>query len=240
MNSPATPRASPPPRPRPPPPPPASLPPRPASPPARARAPAACLAAERHPHDALAGRVRLDPLDRRVLAQHDASRLARCAQRAEHQARVDTVVVRRMQRQAHGRRERRLAFARLASAQPLGRQAERVAKGDLALQLARLVCVARDQQRARGQQSDVFAGRRGQLVREGRPHVGRAQAEVEHAPAGLAELHLGYRREHPRRHARGAGAERVALEHRNAHAALSRAPGDRQADRAAADHEHVR
>ncbi len=155
-----------------------------------------------------------------MLAQLHPARLARIPQGGEHEARIDRVVVGRFERQAHGGSQRRLALAGLARAQALGAQAERFAEGDLALELARLVLVAGEQQRAGARQPHLGAGGRVQLRGEGRPHLRRAQPQLEQPAPGLAELHLGHRREHARGHARGSPADRVALEHRHRHPPL--------------------
>ena len=55
------------------------------------------------------------------------------------------MVVRRFQRESHGGGQGRLALASLARAQPLYGQSERAAEGELALELASLVGVAREQ-----------------------------------------------------------------------------------------------
>ena len=101
-----------------------------------------------HSGRALARAVQLDARHWRVLAHLHPGRGARPPQRREDQPRIDRVVVGRFQRKPHGRGQRRLALARLARPQALHAQSERVAEGELALELARLVLVARDQQRA--------------------------------------------------------------------------------------------
>ena len=109
-------------------------------------------------------------------------RLTRPAQRHEHQPWIDRVILRRFQRQAHGRRERGLALAGLARPETRRAQAERIAPRDLALQLARLVLVAGEHERAGPQQAHLIAARLLQLGREPRPHLRRAQPQLEQRP----------------------------------------------------------
>ncbi len=149
------------------------------------------------------------------------------------------MVVGRFQGQPHGRRERRLALARLACTQTPRGESERLAQGDLTVELARLVGIARQHQRAGAQIADVLLAGRLQLLGEQRPQLRRAQPQLEHPPAVLAELRLGDRREHACGDARGAAAGLLALEHGHRDAALTCAPCDRQTDHAAADHEQI-
>jgi thiamine-phosphate pyrophosphorylase len=187
--------------------------------------------------DALA--VELDARDWRVLAQAHAGGDAGAPQRAQHEARVDGVVVGRVQREAYGGRERGLALARGAGAQALDGQPQRFAVGQLALELARVVVVAGEQQRAAAQQADVDLGGVGDLGGERGPHGGGAQPELEQAAGGVSELDLGDGREHAGGDARGRTSDLVALEQRDRQAALARTPGDGQSDDAAADDERV-
>jgi hypothetical protein len=140
------------------------------------------------------------------------------------------VIVGGLEREAHGGRQRGLELARLARAQALDGQPQRAAQLELALELARVILVAGRHQRSRRHQPDGHAGALFQLTGERGPHGRRAQPQLQHAPPALAELDLGDRGEHPGCHARGAPPDAVALEH---------APGDRQADDAAADDHHV-
>ncbi len=90
-----------------------------------------------------------------VLAHLHPAELAGAPQRGEHEPGVDAVVLGRLQRQPHRRRERGLELARGAGPQPRGAQPKRLAQRELALKLARLVLVAREEQRARLPQPDL-------------------------------------------------------------------------------------
>ena len=200
---------------------------------------------ERDPGDATAWPLHIDARDESMLAQLDPGELAGAPQRGQHAARIDAVILRRLQREAHRRCERRLQLTRGARQQPRGAQSERLAQDELALELACLVAVARDEQRAAAPQPERWrVGLRRtcehdglfQLGRELGPHLRRAQPQLEHAPPGVAELDLGDRCEHPGGDPRRAALpDRVALEDGDGHAALPRAPGDGEADDAAAD-----
>ncbi len=65
-------------------------------------------------------------------------------------------------------------------------QAERLAERELALELARLVLVAGEQQRAAAHQPHIDAGTRLELGGERRPQLRRAQSELQQAPPCLA------------------------------------------------------
>ena len=149
------------------------------------------------------------------------------------------MVVRHFHRHAHGRRERRLALARLRRAQPQRAQPERLAKGELALELAGLVRIARDHHRARAPEPQCQAREVLQLVGEARPELRGAQRQAERPGAGVAELHLGDRGEHARGDGRRAVADAVALEQQHREPTLTSAPGHRESDDAAAEHRNV-
>ena len=156
-------------------------------------------------------------------------------QRRDEAARVDGVVAGHVERQPHGRGERGLGAARLARAQPLDREVELPAVGVELVELLGVVAVARDDQGAGAAQSGIAAGGLLELGAEGGEAGGRAEAEVEQRL--LAELRLGDRGEHA-----GGVAPRAVLggvEHERAQAALRRAPGDGEADDAAADDGYV-
>ena len=77
-----------------------------------------------------------------------AGALEGLGQRGDQQPRVDRVVAGHVEREPHGRRERRLGAARLARPQPLDLEAELAPEGERALERLGLVAVARHQQRA--------------------------------------------------------------------------------------------
>jgi hypothetical protein len=142
------------------------------------------------------------------------------------------VVAGDVQREAHGRRKRRLEPARLGRAQPLAGQAELRAEGDQALQRLGLVAVARDGERARGPVADVVA----ELGREGGEALRGADAQ---GGEGLvARLGLGHRREHA---GRDLPRPRLAGVHdADAQAAPGGAPGAGEPDDPAAGDDDVR
>ncbi len=180
--------------------------------------------------------LQLDARPRGVLAHTHAAELAGATQRGEHEPGIDAVVLGRLQRQSQGRRKRRLELARVARPQPCGAQAQRLAEGELALQLARLVLVAREEQRAGLAQPDLDAGGPLKLGGEAGPHVRGAQPELEHSSPGLPELDLGDGREHAGGDARSAfPADRAPLEHDDRHPAQPHPPGDGKADDPAPD-----
>ncbi len=141
--------------------------------------------------------------------------------------------------QAHRRREAGLARAGNAGKKALGAQAERCAKGELALQLAGLVGVPGDHQSPGPQKPDLDARGPLQVGREIGPKSGGAQPEVEQLATGGPELGLGDGREHAGGDPRGRQADPVALQDRHRQACRARAAGDRQADDAATNDEHV-
>src|SRR5580693_9189366 len=98
-----------------------------------------------------------------MCAHLHASRLTRLAERVKDQARIHRMILVRLQRQPHRWCQRRLALACLAGTQPGDSQPERAAEVKLALELACVILVARQQQRARSSQTDAEAARRLQL-----------------------------------------------------------------------------
>ena len=101
-------------------------------------------------------------------ARHAAvADIDRLVQGGDEAARVDRVVARDVEREPHGRGERRLGAARLARAQPRDVQAERLAERDQPVERLRLVGVARDDERAVAAQAGVAPGDLGQLGAEG-------------------------------------------------------------------------
>lgn len=92
-----------------------------------------------------------------MLAHTHAAELAGATQGGEHEPGIDAVILGRLQRQSQGRRKRRLELARGARPQPCGAQPQRLAEGKLALQFARLIPVAREEQRAGLAQPDLDA-----------------------------------------------------------------------------------
>ena len=176
----------------------------------------------------------------RMIHRLDARTLARGSQREKHEAGIDAVIVRRLQGEAHSRCQRRLAFARLRGPQAQRPHAEGLAKGELALELARLVGVARDHQRARPPETDTSTRELLELRGKIGPESGRSRRELQCPPPRLPELDLGDRREHARRHGRGSAANIVALDQQHGHAALRGTPSDGESDDAAAEDRHIR
>ena len=152
-------------------------------------------------------------------------------ERGDQPARVDRVVARDVEREPHGRGERGLGAARLARAQPLDVQAERLAERDQPVERRGLVGVARHHERAGGAQARVHAGRLASSAQKASNARGAAQAELEQR--ALAELRLRDGREHARGDVPGAGL--AVVDHGRAQAAPGGAPGAREADRPAAD-----
>jgi hypothetical protein len=140
--------------------------------------------------------------------------------------------MRRLEGEAQRRRQSGLQPPRLARAQPGHRDAELGTEAELALERRRLVGVARDHERAAAPVADVA-----ELVGEGGPRVGGAQAEGEQQ--ALAEVGLGGGREHPRGCARCLACELAALEEHDGGAALRRAPCARQSCEPSADDDDV-
>ena len=168
---------------------------------------------------------------------HDAAGAAhRLGQRGHQPARVDRVVARDVEREPHGRRERRLRAPRGRREQPLDVEAEALAEREQPVERLRLVAIARHDQRARRVQPRVATGRLRELGAERGEAGGGAQAQLEQRV--LAELRLGDRREH----ARGdlPGARIAGVEHAHAQPALGGAPRARESDRPAADYGDVR
>ena len=170
-----------------------------------------------------------------MLVKLDTARAAGLAQGVEHAARVDCVIAGHLERRVQRGGERRLELARLADAQLPGLQAQRVAQRELALQLACLISVAGDEQRARLRQPDVYPRGRLELGGELGPHLRGAQPEGEPSARVLAELDLGDGGEHASGDVRGCAAGHLPLEHGDGHSALARAPGRCQTDDARAD-----
>ena len=180
--------------------------------------------------------LRRHPLGARALAQLAAGVAHGGAQRGDEPARVDGVVAGDVEREPHGRRERRLGAARGGRQQPLDLEAEPAAEGEQPVERLGLVAVAGDDQRAGAVQARVLAGGLGELGGEGGEPGGGAQAELQQRV--LAEARLGDGREHPGGDAPGAGL--AGVEHGDAQAGLRGAPRGRQPDRAAADDGDVR
>ncbi len=149
------------------------------------------------------------------------------------------MIVGRVEREAHLRRERRLELACLARTQPRDAQAKRLAEGKLALELAGLILIPREEQRPGPEQLHLDARRRRKLLGERRPQLGRAQSELEHLAPRLAELDLHHRGQHARGDARGGLPALVALEQGDRHSALPRTPRYGQPDDAAPDDEDI-
>src|SRR6185295_5198208 len=159
--------------------------------------------------------------------------LGGAGERRDHEARIDRVVVRHVEREADRRREGGLDPAGLGRAQPLGPQAEERAQRELAVERLRLVAVARDEQRPPGPVVDVDAARLAQLLGERGPRPRALEAEAQERL--LAGVRLADRREHPGGDVRRAVAELAAVEHADAQAARRRAPRGGEADQANAD-----
>ncbi len=96
------------------------------------------------------------------------------------------MILGRFQSQSHARREPWLPLARLTGTQPLSAQPQRLAEGQLALQLAGLVLIARHDERARRQQVHVHVRRFLQFRRKPGPHLRRAQPQLQQTSARLA------------------------------------------------------
>ena len=163
-----------------------------------------------------------------------ASRAA-AEQRRDEPPRVDRVVPGDVQREPHGRRERRLGAPRGARQQAHDIEPQALAEGEQPVELLRLVAVARDDERARLPVARVLAGALRQLRAEGGEAGGGAGGQVEQRV--LAELGLRGRREHAGGDVPGAG--RAIVEQGDGGAALSGAPGRGEADRPTADHHHL-
>ncbi len=103
-----------------------------------------------------------------------------------------------------------------------------------ALQLAGLVGVARHHEGAAAAQANIDPRNLLQLAGKDGPQRRGTQPEVEYAAAGLAELDLGDRREHPRRHMGGTLPRDATLQQRHRQPRLSRAPSGRETNDAAA------
>ena len=172
-------------------------------------------------------------LDRRHAPAADlaAGALERLGQRGDEAARVDGGVAGHVEREPDGRGERGLRAARLARAQALDLEAERAAVLEQALELLGLVAVARDDERARAAQP----GSRPEAASSSAQKAGKplAARSPSASSASSPNSRLGDRREHAGGVAPGAVLARV--EHERAQAALGGAPGDGQADDAAAD-----
>ena len=195
---------------------------------------------EAHPLDTLRGAIERHGCDGGVLADQHPRGLTGLAQRGQHRPGVDGVIIGSFEGEADGRGQRRLALPGLARAQALDGELQRPADGELALELARLVLVAGDEQGPGPPHRHLPAARPRQVGGELRPHPRGAQTEVEHPPAGLPELDLGDGGEHAGGDMGGALARAAALEHRHRHALLAQTPRDGQADDAAADDDRVR
>ena len=124
-------------------------------------------------------------------------------------------------------------------AQPLDAQAQRVAELELALQLARLVLVARDHQRAGPLQAHLLAARALQLGGERRPHRAERRPSSSSRLPAAPNSTSATGREHPGRDVRGAATDRVALQQRHRQSRRAGAPGDGEADDPAADDRDV-
>jgi hypothetical protein len=157
-------------------------------------------------------------------------------QHRDEAAGIDRVVARHVEREPHGRRERRLGAPRGRRQQPLDTEPEPPAERQQPVELLGLVAVAGDDDRARLAQPRIAAGRRGELGAERGECGGGAEAQVEQRV--LAELRFGDRRQHPGGDMPGAGL--AGVEHAHAQAALGGTPRAREPDRPAADDRDVR
>ncbi len=194
-------------------------------------------AGQRHASHAAVGEVEFPDLGADAnLAAATGDRLDK---RRGELAGIDRVVVGDVECESQRRRKRRLKAARLAGTQSPDTQSEPAAELELPCQRFGFVGIAGRQQRAAGEVADVVAtGRRTQLGHERRIHL-RAREPQPQQPL-LPRACLGDRRKHPGAEPGRAVAGLLALEHERPQPALAGAPGDGQADHAAADHDDVR
>ena len=149
------------------------------------------------------------------------------------QPRVDGVVVGHVEREAHGRGQRGLGAARRDGRRRSTRSPKR-------WRSASSRSSASASSRSRATSSVPWVRRSIPVPAASSSSAAKAgQRAALCSPSAqqrlLAGVGLADRREHPGRHARGAGAELAAVEHAHAQAARLRAPGDGEADEAAAD-----
>ena len=204
------------------------------------RQPAAVRASERYPDDARAGRVGLDPArPARARAAH-AGRLACRAQRREHESRVDRVVLRRLQRQSQvgasaGSRSRAWLGRRRLVARP-SESRKAIWRRAREPRHRRALPAAFPSRRIRARRPRPPAARRrtpATCPAERRPSSSRRRPASPNSASATGASMPAATREVPAPVAPRSSSI-------DAHAALARAPGDRQADHAPADHEQIR
>ncbi len=149
------------------------------------------------------------------------------------------MIVGHVERESQRRREPRLDATRLARAQSPDAQTEAAPELELARERLGLVGVARRQQRAAREVADVVATAGGRQLGHERRVQARARKPQRQQPL-LPGARLRNGREHAGAEPGRAVAGLITLEHERAEPALARAPGDGQADHAAADHDDVR
>ncbi len=172
-------------------------------------------------------------LDRRARPQHRAGLVGRGGERRAQRTRIGRMILWNVERESQRGRQRGLQGTRLRAEQARDGQAEPLAQRELALQPLGLVTVAGDDERAARPVADGLPGDVLKLGGEGRPASRRLQAEGRQR--ALPGVGLAHRSQHPGGHARGAAAERAAVEHADGQPARTRAPRDGQAAGAAAD-----
>jgi hypothetical protein len=179
-----------------------------------------------------------DRLDHLGAAHHlCAGSLARLAQRPDQCGRVDARLVWRVDSAVERGVQARLERTGLAGSEPLGGKAQRLHQLEPPAELGGLVAVERHVQRPALGEPRIHSGCIRQLGREGGPGGMGGQRGFEQAL--LAPAGLPHRRQHPRRHTRGARTWFVPVEDAHGHAALHSPPGAGETNRPRADDDYI-
>ena len=187
-------------------------------------------------HAVCAARDR-EPRDRDAGTELHAGPRRGDGQRGRQQARIDRVVVGDLEREPQHRRERRLEAPRLARQQPADGQSEALAQGELAIERLRLVGVSRRRDRPAREVSRIASRGVDQLRHERRIGACARETEAEQRLLAVPASLIGAIIPAATREVPAPGC--VALEHRDAQAALGCAPRHCQPDHAAADDGYV-